>query len=445
MDAAVTPDHPHRWLVRVLLAAATVLAIIAIASVWAARQVLNAENWSNTSTQLLEDPAIRSQVAAYLVDEVYANVDVAGELRAGLPPALAPLAGPAAGGLRNLALQTADRALARPRVQDAWRAANRATAEQLIAIAEGDSRAVTTSGNAVVLDLRVVLLDVVNRLGLSGRLAGRLPTGAGRIKILSSSQVSTLQDGASLLRWCGRLLPVLALALFGLAVYLARGRRRRTLMLAGGGLIGAGIVVLVARNIGQDQVVASLATTDAVAPAVGNAYAIATHMLRDIAQAAIVIGIPLVLAGWLAGPAGLAVGFRRAAAPSLRDRPDLTYLVVAIIVGLVLVWGPIPATRMILPVLVMIALVIAGVEALRRQTAEEFPDATAAAPGARVSQAAGLLRRERPNGNGSSTSRAPHRIEQLERLAALYEAGRLTDEEYAAEKAAIAGTSAQPV
>jgi hypothetical protein len=101
--AAAIPARPHRWTVRALLATATVLAILSIASVWAARQVLDAGNWADTSTKMLEDPAIRSQVAGYLVDEVYKNVDVAAELREALPPRLAPLAGPAAGGLRNLA------------------------------------------------------------------------------------------------------------------------------------------------------------------------------------------------------------------------------------------------------------------------------------------------------------------------------------------------------
>jgi hypothetical protein len=45
-------------------------------------------------------------------------------------------------------------------------------------------------------------------------------------------------------------------------------------------------------------------------------------------------------------------------------------------------------------------------------------------------------------GNGS---RAPHRIEQLERLASLHQRGILSDEEYAAEKAAVLGAHEQPV
>ena len=52
------------------------LTVVAILSIWANRQVLNADNWSTTSTQLLQDPAVRATAANYIVDQIYANVDV---------------------------------------------------------------------------------------------------------------------------------------------------------------------------------------------------------------------------------------------------------------------------------------------------------------------------------------------------------------------------------
>ena len=62
----------------------------AIFAVWANRQLFNPENWSNTSTQLLQNKAVRNATANYLVDQLYANVDVAGEIKAKLPPQLQP-------------------------------------------------------------------------------------------------------------------------------------------------------------------------------------------------------------------------------------------------------------------------------------------------------------------------------------------------------------------
>ncbi|MGB2711473.1 MAG: hypothetical protein WBC33_08135, partial [Conexibacter sp.] len=384
----------RRYTVRALLVLATLLAVVSIFAVWANRQALDADNWADTSTQLLENDAIRTQVAGFLVDQLYGNVDVAAELSAALPPRLQPLAGPAAGGLRNLAEQVTDRALQRPRVQQAWRTANRVAAQAFIAIAEDKPQALTATSDAVYLNLQVLLDDLVQRLGLPGKLTSKLPPDAGQIQIMSGGQINAVQEGASALRSLALVLPPLALALFALAVYLARGRRRQTLLAVGFGLVLAGVLVLIARDLIGDEVVDSLARTAAVEPAVEAAWSIGTSMLRDVAQAAIVIGIPVIAAAWLAGPTRPAHALRGAGAPWLRERPDIAYGVVAALLLLVIAWGPIPATRQLIPVLLLIGLVVLGVEALRRQTAVEFPDATV--DGARASWSERIARsRER--------------------------------------------------
>jgi hypothetical protein len=380
-EPAVLPslDAPlprgRRYAVRALLGAATVIAVLAIFAVWADRQALDADNWADTSTALLEDPAIQTQVAGFLVDSLYADVDVGGQLEQAIPAPFKSLADPVAGGLRSFALQSTERALGRPRLQEAWRTANRISAEQFIALAEGRSGAVTASGDAVILDLRVLVAELVTRLGLPRSLADRLPPETGRIKVLEADQIGTIQTGTALLQSLALVLPPLALGLFALAVYLAPGRRRQTLLAVGLGLIAAGALVLVARRLLGNHVVGSLAATEAVRPAVTAAWAIGTSILRDVAEATVVIGIPLVGAACLAGPSRGATALRRLAAPWLRDRPDLSYAAVAGVVLLVIAWGPIPATRKVIPVLVMIAVVIVGVEALRRQTALEFAPA----------------------------------------------------------------------
>src|SRR2546429_4143982 len=119
----------RRILVQVIIWGTTVLAVVAIFAVWANRQLLNPNNWANTSTKLLEHPAVRTATASYLVNQLYANVDVAGELRSRLPPALQPAAGPLAGALENAAVSAAARVLANPRGQDALRAGRPAAAQ----------------------------------------------------------------------------------------------------------------------------------------------------------------------------------------------------------------------------------------------------------------------------------------------------------------------------
>lgn len=447
----------RRYAVRSLLVLATIAAVLSIVAVWANRQLLNADNWADTSTALLEDPAVKTAVSGYLIDQVYANVNVSEELARALPPRLKPLAGPAAGGLQNVAQDVTDKALGRPRVQQAWKEANRLAAERFVAIAEGKSTLVTISGETVYLDLRALVLDAVQRFGLPGKLAGKIPPGAGRIAIVTSRQASAVQDATAALRGLAVVLPTAAVLLLALAVALARGRRRETLRAAGWCLVLAGAVVLVARTIAGQQVVDSLARTDAVVPAAQATWSIATSMLHDVAWAVIVVGIPLIVAAWIAGPMRSAHALRGAAAPWLRERPDVAYGVAAALVLLVIAWGPIPATRMVIPILVMIGLVALGVAMLRRQVAVEFPDATVgdahATWQARVAHArtsaTQALRRPRPAadagatgertapGDGAAGISAADRIALLERLTALHERGALTDEELAAEKAAL--------
>ena len=83
----------------------------------------------------------------------------------------------------------------------------------------------------------------------------------------------------------------------------------------------------------------------------------------------------IVFVAWLAGPTRLATGVRRLKAPFLRE-PRYAWGGLAVIVLLLIAWGPTPATRSLLPMLVLTALLAIGVEALRRQTAREFPDVT---------------------------------------------------------------------
>src|SRR3954452_6521999 len=86
---------------RVLLFAATVLTVLSIFSLWANRQVLDADNWADTSAAMLNNSEIRTQMSGFLVDEVYANTDVSRQIADGLAPRLKPLAGPAAHGPRQ--------------------------------------------------------------------------------------------------------------------------------------------------------------------------------------------------------------------------------------------------------------------------------------------------------------------------------------------------------
>ena len=165
------------------------------------------------------------------------------------------------------------------------------------------------------------------------------------------------------------------MALYALAVFLAHGHRRRTLMWVGWSLVFAGLLVLLGRKIGQGQLVSAITTDASIEPAANDAYSVATSLLVQVASASIIIGIPVILSAWFAGPARWAVAGRRFLAPHFRERPGLAYWITAALLALVFIWGPIPATRNPLEMLLFTILAFVGAHVLRNQIAEEFPDA----------------------------------------------------------------------
>jgi hypothetical protein len=371
------PSPPTRgrvWLVRVLICVTTVLAVLAIFAVWANRQLLNPNNWANTSVKLLHNAAVRDATSNYLVNQLYANVDVAAELKSRLPTQLQPLAGPISGALRNVATTAAQKALAAPRVQDAWKQANKAADQTFVNIVNGGKGALQINGGEVSLNLAPIVADITTRLGLPD-LSSKLPPSVANLKILKSNQIKLVQDVGKALKGLALLLTIIVPLLYALAIWLARGYRRRTLMNVGIAIVFAGVLVFLARKAIVSQVTDSLVKTDSVRPAAMAVLSIATSMLSEIAAAFVVVGVPLIAAAWFAGPARLAVRGRGAIAPFLRDRPDWTFGIVAVIMAVIFIWQPIPATGTPVGIIVFLALAFLGTVLLRRQTAEEFPDA----------------------------------------------------------------------
>ena len=360
----------RRWLVRVIIWGTTVLAVVAIFAVWANRQLLNPNNWANTSTKLLQNEKVRVATSNYLVDQLYANVNVSEELKSRLPAQLAPLAAPVAGALQNLAVTAAQRALANAKVQEGWKQANRAADATFIAIINGKG-AVATNDGQVTLNLASIVTNITNRLGLPN-VSSKLPASVAHLTILKSKDLKDVQDGVKALKGLDLLLTIIVPLLYALAIFLARRRRRQTLMQVGAAIVFAGLLVFAARAILLSQVTDSLVKVEANRPAAEAVMSIATGMLSEIAGAFVIVGVPLIAAGWFAGPARLAVNARRAIAPFLRDQPGWTYGIVATIMLLIFIWGPIPATHKPAGIIVFLALAFFGTEVLRRQTASEF-------------------------------------------------------------------------
>jgi ABC-type multidrug transport system fused ATPase/permease subunit len=451
----------HRFLIGTLFVLASLIGFMAINTVWINRQVLNADNWANTSSRVLADKQVQTAVSAYAVNQLFSSGVPQARVKAALPPRLQGLAGPITAGLEQVAGQAAPRILASPKVQTLWRVTNRAALKEFLRIVNGGGSGLSTNGGVVTLNLHAIVDQLAASLGVqqqvdagvsklqansgtvkagASQLGITLPASAGQIVILRSNQLKAVQDIVKVIKGLAIVLPLVALALFALAVWLSKGRRRRALRTTGWCFFGIGLFVILDRRVLGNAIVSGLVKDPANRPAAHQVWTILTSLLYDIGAAVLVYGLVLVVATWLAGHTRPAIALRRALAPTLRDRPVVAYVVVYAALLLVIIWGPTPATRQLLYIILFVVLLALGVVALTRQTAHEFPEAQAGDTmrsvrawyaerrGSSISSTAGTSTVQGSEGD---------RVADLERLASLHDRGSLTDAEFAAEKAAL--------
>jgi hypothetical protein len=455
-------------MVPILLAVASLALFTGAFAVWVHRQALNTDNWKTTSSKLLADEQVQAALAPYLVDQLFTNVDVTGAIQQRLPSNLQVLAGPASAGLRQLADRAAPKLLGSPqgagRLGGGQRRRARAAAPdrqrrrsrrvdrrrggharppRARQAAGGRPRSVESGGCGAGEAPGAVGAQA--KAQLQQRLNLTVPDTSGRLVIMRSNQLKTSQDAVSAVNSLAIVLPALAIVLFALAIWLARGRRRQALRSAGWSFVVVGLLLLLVRRIGGDEIVDSLVKVPSNEAAVHQAWMIATSLLFAIAVALIVYGVVFALAAWLGGPTRYARFLRKLAAPELRESPGMAYAAAGGLLLALVIWGPTPALRQLAWILLFAALLALGVTVLRRQTAVEFPgvqrgdawrEQRERREAARARKSAAGAPAASPAGPAPSQA-----IDHLERLAALHDSGQLSDTEFATAKTRITNGS----
>jgi hypothetical protein len=353
--------------IAVLLAAGTLLWIGFGLGVWAERQVLDTEQWVDTSEDLLENEPVRTALGLFIVDRLFDSEEVQAQIEEVLPPRLDPLAGPAAAGLKEVARRNAPRLLGNALALDAWREANEAAHSELIALVEG-----RTGGN-LTLDLETLFQQIAEGTGLPPGAVDRLPPEVASLQIASGEDLRTAQDALDLVKTLVWVLLGVAVALFAGAVALSRDRRR-TLVSVGGCLMFAGLAVLAVRRLAGEAVVEALADAPNAVGAADDAWDIATSLLVDAAQGSFLAGLFVVTGAWLAGAGRRATAVRRWSAYAMRERPGVVRAGLGVAILLLVIWGPVPWTQRFWTIVIFTVAAFAWLEWIRRRTLEEFPD-----------------------------------------------------------------------
>jgi hypothetical protein len=374
-DATATPTSKRHWLPVTLVVFATVIFVLTAVTTWVRTEALDTEEWVSVSSDLLDEPEVTEALATFITDRLFTQVDVAGELESLLPDNLSGLAGPVAGALRGTATDNIERFLASDQFAELWARANEVAHETLVGILRDETRfdATSTADGNVTLDLGEVITNVGASIGIPQTALDRLPEDVGNVTLFESDELASVQRAVQVLDFLSWFLFLVVVALYALAVYLARDRRRQMLRTVGIGLLVGGVTVVLLRavaiNVGLDALVEDSANLPLATVVVG----VATELLRQIGWSAIIYGVLIIAFAALLGDHRWAVAIRRTLA---RTSTTLVAGGVAAVLLVLLWWSPGRALDRWVTALTLVALLIGAGIALTQRIREEFPTAS---------------------------------------------------------------------
>jgi hypothetical protein len=399
----------QRWrtvVAALLIVLGCVLAPLAGVAVWARNQVTNTDRYLATVAPLASDPAIQNAIADQITAQVFNYIDVQGlTVQAvdgladrGLSPQLAnqlrALSAPIANGVQSFTRTQVGKVVQSPAFADAWLQANRLAHEELVKALTGEGGgAITVENDTVSINLAAFIQTVKQQLVASGfTLAERIPQVNASFVLFQSKDITRARSAFDLLTTLGNWLPVVALLLIGLGVYVARDHRRA--------LIGAGLGVAVAmfalalglavfRSIYLDAVPATVLPHDAAAVLYDTIVRFLRAGLRTVFVLALVVAAGAFLTGrsitaarTRQGLAG-AIGWLRRGAEGagLRTGPVGTWvhanrrllrIGAVVLASLALVFWDRPTGRVVIGLALVLLVVLAAVEFLARPAQDVF-------------------------------------------------------------------------
>ncbi len=317
----------QRWrsiVATLMIVVACVLAPLSVVAIWTRNQVTNTDRYVATVAPLADDPAIQNAIADQITAQVFTYIDVQGLTNQavdalaerGLTPTLADqlraLAVPIANGVQSFTRSQVGKVVESDAFADAWVQANRVAHAELVKALTGEGGgSVRVENDTVSLDMAAFIETVKQRLVDSGfSVAARIPTVNASFVLFQSEDITRARSGFNLLNTLGVWLPVIAIVLLVLGVYVAKDHRRALVGAALG--VAASMVVLalaltVFRSIYLDAVPAAVLPHDAAAVL----YDTIVRFLRLGLRTVLVLGLVVAAGAFLSGQSVTAVRTRQ--------------------------------------------------------------------------------------------------------------------------------------
>jgi hypothetical protein len=321
------PGRHGRWrpfVAGLLILVAALLAPLSVIAIWAHDEVSNTDRYVATVAPLASDPIVQEAIVQRISSEIFNRLQIqtlttqaADALAAqGVPTritdGLAALSTPLAESIKSFVTEKIRTFIHSPEFAAAWEEANREAHTSLVAVLSGKgSDSVSVQDNKVTIKLATLIKAAQARLVANGfDLAAKIPTVNAEFTLIESDQLGKTQTAYRALAGASRGLPVIALLLLGIAVWISRSRRK-ALLASGLAIAGSMLLLGLLLNLLRPIYLDALPPTVHSHAAAGVVYDTLVNFIRLNLRAVLVVALAVVAGAWIAAPAGAPVAFRR--------------------------------------------------------------------------------------------------------------------------------------
>ncbi len=300
----------------VLILLAAVMAPLSVLATWSNGQIQDTDRYLATVAPLANDPDVQQAIVARMEQVIYSYLDIDGAVDQvvvaledrGIPDeaaaTLSALSGPLATGIRSFVHDRIEILVQSDAFEQAWVEANRTAHTELVAALNGETDgAVVIDRGEVSVNLSTLINTVKQQLVDAGLgIAERIPEVEASFAIVQSDDLARVQSLLGVLDDLNTWLPVLGLALLGIAVAIARDRRRMVLV---AGLAVAGSMLLLGATLNALRPFYLDALPDSSSPAAAGAvYDQLVSFIRLALRGVLVVALTVALTAWLSATHG---------------------------------------------------------------------------------------------------------------------------------------------
>jgi hypothetical protein len=313
-----------------LIVIACLLAPLSVVSVWTANQVSDTSRYVENMTPLVHDPAIQNALTDKITAQITSRLNVTGYVDAaasqlsskGLTRAgtalnsFAPSIASAVGGFIHTQVHNV---VASAAFANLWVRLNTVGHAQVVKVLSGQgSSSITIKNGQVTLSLGPLIDKAKQRLAARGlTIVEKLPPINPAFPLFSAKYLVKAQSGYRLLNDLKIVLPIAALLLFGIGIYVARSHRR-ALIGAGLGLAVSMFVLAVGLLIFRGLYLNSVPNSKLPADAAAVLFDTLVRFIRAGLRTLLVIGLVVAAGAFLTGPSATAVRIRGSISSALR-------------------------------------------------------------------------------------------------------------------------------